>query len=53
MISRFAAAEYLSPDALEGLVIHRQPLVSLDDLMAVPWAEQIEAVFGAIESRPD
>lgn len=49
-VSRMMRLAYLAPDVLEKLVIHRiPPALSLNDLMAVadlPWAEQMEAVFG-------
>ncbi|ODT65085.1 MAG: hypothetical protein ABS75_33145 [Pelagibacterium sp. SCN 63-23] len=50
-VSRMIRLAYLAPDVLEKLLIHRiQPALSLNDLIAVaerPWAEQMEAVFGA------
>jgi hypothetical protein len=50
-VSRMMRLAYLAPDVLEKLLIHRiQPALSLNDLIAVaerPWAEQMEAVFGA------
>lgn len=49
-VSRMMRLAYLSPDVLEKLLIHRiPPVLSLNDLVAVaemPWAEQMEAVFG-------
>lgn len=49
-VGRMMRLAYLAPDVLEKLVIHRiPPALSLNDLMAVadlPWAEQMEAVFG-------
>lgn len=54
-VSRVMRLAYLSPDVLEKLLIHRiPPALSLNDLIAVadlPWAEQVEAVFGAVGSR--
>jgi hypothetical protein len=50
-VSRMMRLAYLSPDVLEKLLIHRiPPALSLNDLMAIaelPWAKQMEAVFGA------
>ncbi|WPM81641.1 hypothetical protein R5W60_17825 [Brucella pseudintermedia] len=56
-VSRVMRLAYLSPDVLEKLLIHRvAPALSLNDLMAVaelPWAEQMERVFGtALGSTP-
>ncbi|SFI83303.1 hypothetical protein [Aerobium aerolatum] len=49
-VSRMMRLAYLAPDVLERLLIHRiPPSLSLNDLMVVaelPWAEQMEAVFG-------
>ena len=54
-VSRMMRLAWLAPDVLEKLVIHRiPPALSLSDLVAVadlPWAEQVEAVFGAVGSR--
>jgi len=54
-VSRMMRLAYLAPDVLEKLLIHRiPPALSLSDLVAVadlPWAEQVEAVFGAVGSR--
>ena len=54
-VSRMMRLAYLAPDVLEKLVIYRvPPALSLSDLVAVadlPWAEQVEAVFGAVGSR--
>jgi hypothetical protein len=51
-VGRMMRLAYLSPDVLERLVIHRlPPALSLNDLMAVPdlpWAEQMERVFGVV-----
>lgn len=51
-VSRMMRLAYLAPDVLEKLLIHRvPPALSLNDLMAVaglPWAEQMEAAFGAL-----
>lgn len=51
-VSRMMRLAYLAPDVLERLVIHRiSPALSLTDLIAaadLPWAEQMEAVFGAV-----
>ncbi|WP_247997069.1 hypothetical protein [Brucella tritici] len=51
-VSRVMRLAYLSPDVLEKLLIHRiPPALSLNDLMVVadlPWAEQMETVFGAL-----
>jgi len=50
-VSRMIRLAYLAPDVLEKLLIHRiAPALSLNDLISVaelPWAEQMEAVFGA------
>ncbi|KQZ98431.1 hypothetical protein ASD64_15745 [Mesorhizobium sp. Root157] len=50
-VSRMMRLAYLAPDVLEKLLIHRiPPALSLNDLVAVaelPWAEQLDAVFGA------
>ena len=50
-VSRMIRLAYLSPDALQCLVIRRMPsALSLNDLVAVaegPWAEQMELVSGA------
>lgn len=50
-VSRMIRLAYLSPEVLELLVIRRvPPALSLNDLVAVterPWAEQMDAVFGA------
>jgi len=50
-VSRMVRLSYLAPDVLEKLLIHRiPPALSLNDLIAVaelPWAEQMEVVFGA------
>lgn len=49
-VSRMMRLAYLAPDVLEKLLIHRMPpALSLNDLIVVaelPWAEQLEAVFG-------
>lgn len=49
-VSRMMRLAYLAPEVLEKLLIHRiPPALSLNDLIAVaemPWAEQMEAVFG-------
>lgn len=49
-VSRMMRLAYLAPDVLEKLLISRiSPALSLNDLVAVaelPWAEQMEAVFG-------
>ena len=49
-VGRMIRLAYLSPSVLESLVIPRkQPAISINDLMAVaelPWAEQMEVVFG-------
>lgn len=49
-VSRMMRLAYLAPDVLEKLLIHRiPPTLSLNDLIVVaelPWAEQLEAVFG-------
>src|SRR5690606_9374043 len=54
-VSRMMRLAWLAPDVLEKLVNHRiPPALSLSDLVAVadlPWAEQVEAVFGAVGSR--
>jgi len=56
-VSRMMRLAYLAPDVLERLLIHRvPPALSLNDLIAVaelPWAEQLEAVFGAVGPRTD
>lgn len=56
-VSRTMRLAYLSPDVLEKLVIHRiPPALSLNDLVTVtdlPWAEQMEKVFGAVGPRAD
>ena len=56
-VSRMMRLAYLAPDVLEKLLIHRTPLaLALNDLIAVaelPWAEQLEAVFGTVGSKPD
>lgn len=56
-VSRMMRLAYLAPDVLERLLIHRvPPALSLNDLIAVaelPWAEQMEAVFGAVGPRTD
>ena len=50
-VSRMMRLAYLAPDVLEKLLIHRSPpALSLNDLISVaelPWAEQMEAVFGS------
>lgn len=50
-VSRMMRLAYLAPDVLEKLLIHRMPpALSLNDLIVVaelPWADQIEVVFGA------
>ncbi|HRK69450.1 MAG TPA: hypothetical protein PKY73_18015, partial [Hyphomonas sp.] len=50
-VSRMMRLAYLAPDVLEKLLIQRiPPALSLNDLVVVaelPWAEQVEAVFGA------
>ena len=49
-VGRMIRLAYLSPSVLETLVITRKPpAISINDLMAVaelPWAEQMEVVFG-------
>jgi len=49
-VGRMIRLAYLSPSVLESLVITRKPpAISINDLMAVaelPWAEQMEVVFG-------
>lgn len=49
-VSRMMRLAYLAPDVLEKLLIQRiPPALSLNDLVVVaelPWAEQVEAVFG-------
>ena len=49
-VSRMMRLAYIAPEVLEKLLIHRiPPALSLNDLVAVaelPWAEQMEAVFG-------
>lgn len=49
-VSRMMRLAYLAPEVLEKLLIHRiPPALSLNDLISVaelPWAEQMEAVFG-------
>ena len=49
-VGRMIRLAYLSPSVLESLVIPRKPpAISINDLMAVaelPWAEQMEVVFG-------
>lgn len=49
-VGRMIRLSYLSPSVLETLLITRKPpALSLNDLMAVaelPWAEQMEVVFG-------
>jgi len=56
-VSRMMRLAYLAPDVLEKLLIHRiPPALSLNDLIVVaelPWAEQMEAVFGAVGPRTD
>lgn len=56
-VSRMMRLAYLAPDVLEKLLIYRiPPALSLNDLIAVaelPWAEQIDAVFGSIGPRGD
>lgn len=56
-VSRMMRLAYLAPDVLEKLLIHRiPPALSLNDLIAaadLPWAEQMEAVFGSVGSQPD
>lgn len=56
-VSRMMRLAYLAPDVLEKLLIHRiPPALSLNDLIAVaelPWAEQIDAVFGSVGPRGD
>jgi hypothetical protein len=56
-VSRMMRLAYLAPDVLEKLLIHRMPpALSLNDLIVVaelPWAGQMEAVFGAIGPRTD
>jgi hypothetical protein len=52
-VSRMMRLAYLSPNVLEHLVIGRIPLaLSLNDLVGLvdlPWAEQMQAVFGSVE----
>ena len=52
-VSRIMRLAWLAPDVLEKLLIHRiPPALSLNDLIAVaelPWAEQMEVVFGSVE----
>lgn len=56
-VSRMMRLAYLAPDVLEKLLIDRiPPALSLNDLIVVaelPWAEQMEAVFGAVGPRTD
>ena len=56
-VSRMMRLTYLAPDVLEKLLIDRiPPALSLNDLIVVaelPWAEQMEAVFGAVGPRTD
>lgn len=51
-VSRMMRLAYLAPDVLEKLLVHRiPPALSLNDLISVvelPWAEQMEAVFGSV-----
>jgi len=50
-VSRMMRLAYLAPEVLEKILIHRiPPALSLNDLISVaelPWAEQMEAVFGS------
>lgn len=56
-VSRMMRLAYIAPDVLENLLIQRiPPAVSLNDLIVVaelPWAEQMEVVFGAVGARTD
>ena len=56
-VSRMMRLSYLSPDVLQRLVTQRVPLaLSLNELIAVtelPWAEQMEQVFGRSNSQID
>ena len=49
-ISRMMRLAYLSPDVLERLVVRREPpaisLVELIDTTYLPWARQMDRVFG-------
>ena len=54
-VSRMIRLAYLSPDVLEHLVTRRVPpalsLIELADVAGRPWAEQMDMVFGSVESQ--
>lgn len=56
-VGRVIRLSYLAPDVLEKLLIHRiPPALALNDLIAaaeLPWAEQMEVVFGTVGPRLD